>query len=57
MIDTKALHILDIEVPQKLLLRSLLRKYPVIKLEGKVFRAKEALKILFLAAIVQNLLG
>ena len=57
MVYTKALQVFHIEVPQQLLLGSLLRKHPVVELEGKVFCTKATLKLLLLAPIVEHLLG
>ena len=56
MVDTKALKVLYIEMVQKLLFRSLLCKYPIVELEGEVFCAKVALKVLFLVSVVEHLL-
>ena len=56
MIDTKAFQVLHIEVAQQLLLRSLLRKHPIIELESKVFCTEVSFKLLLLRSVVQNLL-
>ena len=57
MVDTKAFQVLHIEVAKEFLLRCLISKHPVIKLEGKEFCTKVAFKILFTTSIVEYLLG
>ena len=57
MINTEAFQVLHIKVSQQLLLGSLICEYPVIKLEGEVFGAKEAFKVLFASPVEEDLLG
>ena len=57
MVHTKALKVLYVEVVQKFLFRSLLCKHPIVELEGEVFCAKVALKVLFFVSVVEHFLG
>ena len=56
MVDTKAFQVLHIEVAKEFLLRCLISKHPVIKLECKEFCTKVALKVLFAIAVEEHLL-
>ena len=57
MLHTKAFQVLHIEVSQQFLLRGLVCEYPVVKLEGKIFGAKEAFKVLFASPVEEDFLG
>ena len=56
MVDTKALEVFHVEVLQQSLTSCLIRKHPVVELEGKELITEFLLKLLFLATLEEHFL-
>ena len=57
VVDTKALHRLDVEVLVELLVSRLLREHPVVHLVGAQTGAEVACKVNLAPSVVEHLLG